>query len=117
MDNEKIITACKSVLQGFDGLTDDGPCDSERQPCKMEDEVWNRLSGFDDMKPGMDDNTFNKWMAIMHKHGALVFATGYALGQMFDLTGKETLDDLNTVKEMIKEKGLLPYFSREKKAA
>ncbi len=117
MDTEKIITACKSVLQGFDGLTDEGECESERNPNKMRFGFWSKLSGFDDLTDGMEEETFDKWVDVIGTYAALAFSTGYALGQMFDLTGKEILDDLNTVKEMIREKGLLPYFPRERKAA
>jgi hypothetical protein len=117
MDSEKIITSCKSVLQAVDGLTDQGEFNSGREPNKMNHEFWMELSGFNQMTKRMKDDTFSKWVDIMGKHAALAFATGYALGQMFDLFDKEILDDLNTVKQAIREKALLPYFPREKKAA
>jgi cytochrome c556 len=117
MDSEKILTSCKSVLQAFDGLTDEGEFDSSRNPGKMRDEFWDDLSGFDEMTKGMEDKTFNKWVDIMQNHAALAFTIGYALGQMFDLFDKEILDDLDTVKQAIRDKALLPYLPRERKAA
>ena len=104
MDSEKILTACESVLQAFDGLTG-------------ENEFWNGLSGFNEITKGMEDEIFDKWIDVIWKHAALAFATGYALGQMFDLSDKEILDDLDTVKKAIKEKALLPYLPRERKGA
>jgi len=117
MDIEKILSSCKSVLQAFDGLTDEGEFNSSRTPGKMRDEFWMDLSGFNEMTEGMEDKTFNKWVDIIGKHAALAFASGYALGQMFDLFDKEILDDLDTVKQAIRDKALLPYLPREKKAA
>jgi hypothetical protein len=114
MNKERIIKASISIFQGFDGLTDDGPFEPVREAFKIEDEI-NRLSGFDEMKPGMDGNTFNKWMSIMHKHGALTFAVGYVLGQIVDLTGEEILHDIDTIKEVLKERSLLPYLPKERK--
>lgn len=115
MDIEKIITACESVLDEFDGLTQLGPFEPARNPHKMHFEFWNDLSGFNEMTKRMKDETFDKWVDIMGKHAALAFSTGYALGQMFDLLDKDILDDLNTVKQAIREKALLPYFPRERK--
>lgn len=117
MDTEKIITSSKSVLQAFDGLTDQGEFNSSRDPNKMNNAFWNDLSGFNEMTKRMRDDTFGKWVDIMGKHAALAFASGYALGQMFDLLEEDIHDDLNTVKQAIREKALLPYFPREKKAA
>jgi hypothetical protein len=116
MDIERILTSCESVLQAFDGLTDEGEFDSSREPNKMNHGFWNDLSGFHEMTEGMEDKTFNKWVDIMGKHAALAFASGYALGQMFDLLDEETLDDLDTVKQAIRDKALLPYLPRERKA-
>jgi hypothetical protein len=115
MNTEKILTACKSVLQGFDGLTDQGEFNSSRDVNKMRNEFWSEVSGFNKMTEGMEDKTFDKWVDITGNFAALAFATGYALGQMFDLTEKEVLDDFNTVKQAIRDKALLPYFPREKK--
>ena len=117
MDSEKIVTSCKSVLQAFDGLTDEGEFNSSREPNKMNHQFWMDLSGFNEMTKRMKNDTFGKWVDIMGKHAALAFATGYALGQMFDLFDKEILDDLDTVKQAIREKALLPYLLRERKAA
>lgn len=115
MDIEKIVTACKSVLQAFDGLTDEGEFNSSRDPYKMRNAFWNDLSGFNEITEGMEEKTFDKWVDIMGKHAALAFSTGYALGQMFDLLEEDVLDDVNIIKEAIREKTLLPYFPREKK--
>jgi hypothetical protein len=117
MDSEKILTSCESVLQAFDGLTDEGEFHSGRDPNKMNHTFWNDLSGFNELTKGMKDDTFDKWINVMGKHAALAFASGYAVGQMFDLFDKEILDDLDTVKKAIRDKQLLPYFPRERKAA
>ncbi len=117
MDIEKIITSCKSVLQAFDGLIDEGEFESSRYPNKMNHTFWNDLSGFNELTKRMKDETFSKWIDVMKKHAALAFATGYALGQMFDLVDKDILDDLSTVKKAIREKALLPYLPRERKSA
>jgi hypothetical protein len=42
---------------------------------------------------------------------------GFLLGQMFDLTDPEMLKNVDALKKIIREKALLPYFPREKKAA
>ena len=115
MDTEKILTACESVLQAFDGLTDEGEFNSSRDPGKMCNEFWNGLSGFNEITEGMENEIFYKWIDVMRKYAALAFATGYALGQMFDLFDKEILDDLDTVKKAIKKEALLPYLPRERK--
>lgn len=113
MDTKKIITACQSVLQSFDGLTDEGEFKVSRDPNKMHLEFWNDLSGFNEMTNKMDGEPFDKWLNVMRNHAALAFATGYCLGQMFDLTGKDVLEDVNIVKKAIKEEALLPYFPRK----
>ena len=41
---------------------------------------------------------------------------GYALGQMLDLTDPDALKAVKTIQKEIREKGLLPYVPREKKA-
>jgi hypothetical protein len=117
MDTEKFVTACESILDCFDGLSEQGQFEPSREPNKIRNCLWNQLSGFDEMTKEMvktDEITFNKWVDVICRYAALAFSTGYCLGQMFDLLNKEALDEINTIKEAIKDKALLPYFPREK---
>ncbi len=44
------------------------------------------------------------------------FGLGYAVGQMLDLTDPDALKAVKTIQKEIREKGLLPYLPRERKA-
>lgn len=55
------------------------------------------------------DSVINAWK--------LAFALGYAIGNDVDLVDADILKDVVAIKEMIRKNQLLPYLSREKKAA
>jgi len=117
MDTEKVVASCQSILEEFDELSECAQFEPCREPHKMSNAFWSSLSGFDELTKGMEGESLWKWVEFRMKHEALAFATGFVLGQTVNLLDKDTLDKMETVKEVIKEKALLPYFPREKKAA
>jgi len=44
-------------------------------------------------------------------------AIGFAVGQFFEVTDAKICEHLDAIKQAIREKGLLPYLPRERKAA
>lgn len=61
-----------------------------------------------------------KWEDINHEISRtppkIAFAIGYILGQMFDITDPDIQADIEPIKKVIKEKQLLPYVPRERRA-
>lgn len=47
----------------------------------------------------------------------VAFATGFVLGQMIEVTHPDMQDNIEAIKKVIREKQLLPYLPRERKAA
>jgi hypothetical protein len=47
----------------------------------------------------------------------MAFGIGFVIGQQFDLTYPGAKKDIETIKKVIRDEGLLPYLPREKKAA
>jgi hypothetical protein len=45
------------------------------------------------------------------------FAFGYVIGQMFDIPSPEVQKEIKKIKKLLKDKALLPYLPRERKAA
>jgi len=73
-----------------------------------------------DMVLGNEIDTFGedqKLWGILYDIGRFSFVFGFALGQMFESPVKEFQKDVSAIEAIIKEKGLLPFFPREKKAA
>jgi hypothetical protein len=51
------------------------------------------------------------WPAIRR-----AFSFGYVIGQSFEITGPDAKNDLEAIQKIIREKAILPYLPREKKA-
>lgn len=110
MNEKKLKELCRRIYGFFD--------DFDNQDYTEEFPISNGLSYYKWMKAKKFDGKMQDEAAdLLFDVRSVFFALGYAIGQSFDVTHPEARKDVETLKKVIKEKHLLPYLPREKKAA
>ncbi len=76
----------------------------------------------DHVYPKLDDlelngHSQNAVYEMIRDIQCVAFAFGYVVGQSVQLTYSEAQEDIEAIKKVIREQGLLRYLSRERKAA
>jgi len=112
--NKKVKKYCEKIFGFFACLNDEGDYGKEF-----------RLGVFIDWFPKLESLNVNgelngkmdKLMDLFWDIRAVAFGMGYVIGHEFDITYPEAKRDIKAVKKFIREKQLLPYLPREKKAA
>lgn len=95
---EDLISHCEEILGQFDN--------EYEHPIG---EFFLSLSRYYDFEDG--DDALNLAIVIYK----IAFAFGYAIGQFAEPTNPKLLESIETIKEVIRERELLPYLPRERK--
>ncbi len=113
MDPEKLLTSCQAILEQFDRLGHKGQFEG---PNAFEMAYfWMGLSGFDEITKDMGGDLFGKWTDAIDNFGALCFAFGFVLGRTVDLVSQDIAEDIEVIKETIREGEFFYHSSRKKK--
>ena len=110
MNEKKIKELCGRIFGFFDDLNN--------QYDETEFPFSNGFSYYEWMKAKKFDDKMQEEAAdILYDVRKVFFAVGYVIGQSFEMGYPEAKKDVEALKKIIREKALLPYFPREKKAA
>ena len=112
---DKLLEVSKRIAGLFDRLNEDIDYSGEYYPIAgvtTRDEYYERLRSL--MGEGKSCDDINR---IVMDVRDIAFAVGFVIGQIVEATYPKVQEDIETVKKIIKEKQLLPYLPREKKAA
>ncbi len=110
---------CSRIYDFFDNLTlesdygEDHPFDSVIDPYFVLDQIEairKKSAKKEDLRH--DDMVYPIW-----DFKELCFSIGFVMGGSFEITHPEAQKDIDTIKKLIKEKSLLPYLPKAKKAA
>ena len=114
MKEKKLRERCKKIFSFFDHLNRESGYgkDIPIRNLIFPDEFY------DELEPLIADGTaFDEAMDLLWPRTDIAFALGFIIGKEFDITYPGAQADLDYIREVIKEKVLLPYLPREKKAA
>ena len=64
----------------------------------------------------LTDDEKNKIDELAYSAYQIPLAFGYVLGQMYDIPCQDVQESVDAIKQVIREKGLLPYLPRERRA-
>jgi hypothetical protein len=118
---KKILRMCKGILDRFDEIEYNTIERGERNFDELET-FWKEEAGEDKFLKeccgvGKEDNLPYGYVVFCANLVSLAFGFGYCLGQLIDSTDPEDQKDISMIQGIIREKHLLPYLPREKKAA
>ena len=116
-----VITECESILFQFDNLEHNGAFEANSRLRAMQN-FWINTIDLDGFmkKTGHDPDdseAYSDFLTFTSEAFALAFGFGFTIGQKFDSTDRIDSKGVKIIMEVIREKGLLPYLPREKKAA
>ena len=109
MGKEEILTACNNVFDSFDALADP----DTHAIIDLCDEVSGFEKKMESIAPELSKN-FTKYYCEFINGLEVAFSLGFVIGQQFEITSPESKEDIEFIKEVIREKALLPYLPREK---
>lgn len=114
MENKELLTECESLLFQFDSLIHNGLFKGRQEQMLLI--FWVEVSGADKVytKGG---NVKREVFERITSLAALAFSFGFAIGQTVEPTDPEDRQSVKAIMEVIRDKGLLPYIAREKKAS
>ncbi len=111
MRKKEILEKCQIITASFDGLQDD-----ERNGTEFID-LCDEVSGFstkmESIAPELAANFTDYYHEFMDAL-KVAFGFGYALGQSFDSSYPRVQKAAESIKQVIRDKALLPYLPREK---
>ena len=119
MDSKELQDRCNRIATLFDMM----PAESSYN-CPAEPTIMNfvetlfdpKLDAMEDLADENDD--FRKrFVDAFCQAYEVVFAVAFVMGQEFDLTYPEAKEDVEAIRQVIREECLLPYLRRERKEA
>jgi len=133
MNAKKFKEHCENIFGTFESLMHDGRPDL-RESCNDKTihgflltsverndrfiaDILEKYCAEHDLNAGKSTEVEEALTDIEENLITMAFAFGYVIGQTFDVGYPEIQKEIETVKSFLKEKALLPYFPREKKAA
>lgn len=75
-------------------------------------EQWKDLKKWNKDLTERDRQVFEESVALVYR---IPFAVGYVIGQILDIPSPEVQKEIDKIKNLLREKALLPYLPREKK--
>lgn len=119
MKNEKRFkAACRGIMENFNQPEETLRvflCHSIEKEHKRTDDLINKFyEKFGGDKGTELENILDDFETAMV---SVAFSLGYVFGQMFDIPYPEIQKDVEAIKTLMKEKKLLSYVPREKRAA
>ena len=121
METKKLKSKCEMIYDFFDTPNDclnRGPCFTgffeEALNSKKE---WKDIKLICETELNDAPNDIDKIKTVFYESNKIAFAFGYVVGRLLDPGDKEILDAEEAIKKVIREKQLLLYIPREKKAA
>ena len=110
MNEKKLKVLCHRIFNFFDDLCNENYGDQFPISNGLDYYKWMKDAKFD---PDLQDKAAD----ILFEVRSVYFAFGYVMGQSFEITYPEVRKDIETIKKVMRERQLLPYLPREKKAA
>jgi hypothetical protein len=110
MNEKKLKKLCQRIYGFFDELTSQDYGGQFPISNGLDYYKWMKDAKFD---PKMQDEAAD----LLFDVRSVFFAVGYVIGQSFEMTYPEARKDVEALKGVLREKQLLPYLPREKKAA
>jgi hypothetical protein len=113
MEEKELKERCERIFDLFDRLNIESTY-GEDIPIRnliSSEEFYNELH----LLTPSDDSMFDDIIDLLWKRIEIAFALGFVIGKDFDLTYPEAQADIEYIRKVIKEEGLLPYLPREKK--
>ena len=116
MRKKEFLKKCKIITDSFDGL--ENSCDHVEKEGNEFVNLCDKASGFtekmESIAPELAAN-FTRYYSEFIDALNVAFGFGYALGQSFDSPYPKVRKAVESIKQVIRDRTLLPYFPREKK--
>ena len=115
MEKKQILEACKELFDFFDFCGD-------RADLNFGDFCFEIADGEDfSEKHGLGSDENEEGHSDLHYFSqietALAYSIGFVMGQTYEVTNEENKRNIETIRRMIEEEGLLPYVIKKQKAA
>ena len=118
MEKKEFKKMCMDIYDTFDSFNDvDGgePIYGKLMPLSHAFDYYEWLEAKPHLKD-LEGKMHDEVSDVLYDVRSIFFALGYVIGQTFDLTYPDAQRDIDAIKQVIREKALLPYLPRKKKA-